>query len=60
LAGMLGKLEGEEQRLPDVVQLRGFNTHPDTARRIQRLNAQWKKLKNKTGFIDFSQTSPGP
>ena len=60
LADMLAKLEGAEQRFPDVVELRGFNTHPDTAKRIQRLNGQWKKLKNKTGFIDFSQTNASP
>jgi predicted Zn-dependent protease len=60
LAEMLGKLEAEERRYGGHMQLRAFSSHPATEKRIQRLNSNWKKLKTKTGFIDFTQPEPAP
>jgi predicted Zn-dependent protease len=60
LADMLGKLEAEEHRFADHMELRAFSSHPATEKRILRLNAKWKKLRNKSGFIDFNQLDPTP
>lgn len=50
---MLRKLQTAVDK---VVKDRGshaFSSHPATEKRIRRLDAKWKKLKNKTGFIQF-------
>jgi predicted Zn-dependent protease len=60
LADMLGKLEAEQRRYGDSFGPQAFSSHPATQKRIDRLNAKWKKLKNKTGFIDFNQLDAKP
>ena len=34
-----------------------FESHPDTAKRIARLEAKWKRLSQKSDFLDLSDTS---
>ncbi len=60
LADMLGKLEAEEGRGGGDLTIRAFSSHPATQKRIDKLNTKWKKLKNKTGFIDFEQLPEQP
>jgi len=51
LADMLRKLQAEHQKLrADLPQFHAFSSHPATQKRIQRLEAKWKKLKDKSGF----------
>jgi predicted Zn-dependent protease len=54
LPDMLRKLKAEEdkERLSDM-DIPGFRSHPDTQKRIDRLEAKWKKLNQKSGFIEF-------
>lgn len=51
---LLHKLDAFETRQksggPNIAALR---SHPATAKRIARLESEWKKVRNKTGFIDF-------
>ena len=38
-----------------------FESHPDVAKRIARLEAKWKRLRQKSGFLDLSDKSmPNP
>ena len=51
---ILKKLKAEQDRTPHGhVQIQAFSTHPATEKRIKRLEAKWKKLKNKSNFIDL-------
>ena len=54
LTDMLRKLKAEEDkdRLSDM-EIAAFRSHPTTQKRILRLEAKWKKLKQKSGFIEF-------
>jgi len=60
--GMINALKAlkaeEEKSKRNKSKLRGFSSHPPTAQRIRRLEAKWKKLKRKTGFVQFNQTQP--
>lgn len=38
---------------------KAFESHPDTEKRIARLEAKWKRLRPKSGFIQL-QTEPEP
>src|SRR5947208_15699095 len=40
LATMLGKLEAEERRFGESMELQAFSIHPATQKRIQRLDAK--------------------
>jgi predicted Zn-dependent protease len=60
LADMLGKLEAEEKKFSESMELQAFSSHPATQKRIDRLNAKWKKLKKKSGFIDFDRLDANP
>ena len=53
---MLRKLEAVERELPFGVGPHAFSSHPATEKRIQRLEAKWKTLKDKSGFIQFAET----
>jgi beta-barrel assembly-enhancing protease len=59
LTDMLRKLKAEEDkdRLSDM-EIAAFRSHPTTQKRILRLEAKWKKLKQKSGFIEF-EAQPG-
>ena len=51
LAEMLGKLEAEDQKKHAAgTKMNAFSSHPATEKRIRRLDAKWKELKDKSGF----------
>jgi Zn-dependent protease with chaperone function len=54
LTDMLRKLKTEEDkdRFSDM-EIAALRSHPATQKRIERLEAKWKKLKQKSGFIQF-------
>jgi beta-barrel assembly-enhancing protease len=58
LAGMLRKLQEVEERdrFLDIPQ--AFSTHPATSKRIKRLDAKWRKLKNPPEFIELPKLPP--
>ena len=54
LADMLRRFQAEQQRMRSAVpQMNAFSSHPATEKRIQRLDAKWKKLKDKSGLIQL-------
>jgi Zn-dependent protease with chaperone function len=55
LTDILRKLKAEEEREGLDLGIPGFRSHPNTQKRIDRLEAKWKKLKQKSGFIEFAQ-----
>jgi predicted Zn-dependent protease len=56
LIDALLKLQAEAARLHSHdLELRAFSSHPATEKRIRRLEALWKKLKPKSGFLQFNQ-----
>jgi predicted Zn-dependent protease len=60
LADMLGKLEREGHSM-GLIHLapQALSSHPATGKRLRRLEAKWKKLKDKSGFIQYDQpTAP--
>jgi len=34
-------------------QVNAFSSHPATAKRLQRLDAKWSKLKDKSSFVQL-------
>jgi Zn-dependent protease with chaperone function len=60
LTEMLRKLKAvQESGFGVPPQLQAFSTHPATEKRIQRLEAKWEKLPDKSGFIDYDEAKPG-
>jgi beta-barrel assembly-enhancing protease len=60
LADMLKKLQAAEGIMGlGQFSLGAFSSHPATVKRIQRLDAKWNKLKDKSGFITYEQPGPG-
>jgi beta-barrel assembly-enhancing protease len=56
LAEMLTKLEAAHDRFGfGHIELGAFSSHPATAKRVQRLEAKWNRLKDKSGFITYEQ-----
>jgi beta-barrel assembly-enhancing protease len=56
LPDMLSKLEAEERRLQRVsLAPQAFSSHPATDKRLRRLETKWKKLKDKSGFIEYDK-----
>jgi predicted Zn-dependent protease len=54
LTDVLRKLKDEEDRERiSNMEIAAFRSHPTTQKRILRLEAKWKKLKQKSGFIVF-------
>jgi predicted Zn-dependent protease len=52
LAEMLRKLQAEHKKLQTRGhQVTAFSSHPATAKRLQRLDAKWNKLKDKSNFV---------
>lgn len=49
------KVQEEKEKAGVHLEVRALNTHPPTEERIQRLEAKWKKLKRKSGFIEFEK-----
>jgi predicted Zn-dependent protease len=60
LIDMLRKLAGVQESLELEPTIQAFSTHPATQKRIQRLEAKWEKLKDKSGFIDYGQPQGTP
>jgi len=61
LTDMLTKLEAEQgkQGMNGADEaLHAFSSHPATAKRIHRLEAKWKKLKNKSDFVPLGEKQP--
>ena len=53
---LLSKLKIEEDRRKDAEFVpQAFSTHPATAKRVKILENKWKKLKEKSGFLDLGQ-----
>ena len=50
---MLQKLQTAMDGQGKKQRAHAFSSHPATEKRIRRLDAKWKKLKNKTGFLQF-------
>ena len=51
MARVLAKIEQEQQRHPGLhAKLGAFSSHPATSKRIRRLEAKWRKLKEKSLF----------
>ena len=55
LAGMLMKFKAMQRGMGAEPMIQAFSSHPATEKRIRRLEAKWKKLKNQTGFITFDE-----
>jgi beta-barrel assembly-enhancing protease len=56
LADMLKKLQAGQGGIGmEQLGLGAFSSHPATVKRIQRLEAKWRKLKDKTGFITYEK-----
>jgi len=54
LADMLRKLQLEQRRMhAGMGQVNAFSSHPATAKRLQRLDAKWNKLKDKSSFVQL-------
>ncbi len=61
LAGMLKKLEDAYASMVVIrPDMGAFSSHPATVKRIERLDAKWNKLKDKSGFIHFDEPPPQP
>jgi predicted Zn-dependent protease len=59
LTDMLRKLKAiEDTTRGDPPGLEAFRSHPATEKRIQRLEAKWERLQDKSGFIDYNQAPP--
>jgi predicted Zn-dependent protease len=60
LTDVLRKLKDEEDRERiSEMEFSGFRSHPTTQKRILRLEEKWKKLKQKSGFIQFEAQPKG-
>ncbi len=56
LPDMLRKLEAEERRMKLLHLVpQAFSSHPATEKRLRRFEAKWKKLKDKSGFIQYDK-----
>jgi Zn-dependent protease with chaperone function len=64
LTSFLRKIEAEEARdrrlmqKLGMVEVRAFSSHPATAERIRRLEARWRELKVKSGFVKLEPLGP--
>jgi len=59
LITMLQKLQAQQDKLGRfALELRAFSSHPATEKRIRRLEMKWRKLKNKSGFIQYEAAEP--
>ncbi len=55
MAGMFRKFQAYESARHAMKVPEAFNSHPALEKRIKRLEAKWKKLPRKSGFIEFKQ-----
>ena len=57
---MFKKFKAEEDREKAAfgADIPALSSHPTTAKRIERLEAKWQKLRNKSGFIEFEPWTP--
>lgn len=53
LTDVLRKLQAEEEKEFGDMEIAALRSHPKTQKRIDRLEARWKKVKQKDGFIEF-------
>jgi len=52
---LLQKFQAEEDKMNFGPELNAFNSHPGTKKRIARLESKWKKVKTKSGFMEFEK-----
>jgi Zn-dependent protease with chaperone function len=59
---MFKKFKAEEDREKAAfgADIPALSSHPTTRKRIERLEAKWRKLRNKSGFIEFEPWPAGP
>jgi Zn-dependent protease with chaperone function len=52
---LLGKFKLEEDRMKrfGVSEVQAFSSHPGCEKRIKRLEQKWKKVKDRTDFVDL-------
>jgi predicted Zn-dependent protease len=59
---MFEKLQAYERQqkkhLTGMEMPRAFQSHPALEKRIARLEKKWRKLPEKTGFIDLASAQP--
>jgi len=55
MTGILRKLQAAQLRMGAQPVFHAFSSHPATDKRIQRLEAKWQKLKDKSSFIDLDK-----
>jgi Zn-dependent protease with chaperone function len=56
LPDMLRKLEDAYGNMNVIrPELGAFSSHPATEKRIERLDAKWKRLKDKSGFMQYQE-----
>ncbi len=60
LAEMLLKLRAVQRHMGTDPEIQAFSSHPATEKRIRRLEAKWKKLKDKSNFINLNDHSGQP
>ena len=54
LTEMLKKFKAEQERMKLVGRVpQAFSSHPATTKRIRRLEAKWRRLKEKSGFVVY-------
>jgi predicted Zn-dependent protease len=58
MAEMLRKFKAiQDTTQGERPEIQALESHPATEKRIERLDAKWERLKNKSGFIDYSQAT---
>jgi predicted Zn-dependent protease len=56
MLAVIRKLQTYESKHAEASVLpKAFHTHPDFAKRIDRLEGKWKRLSRKSGFLDLSE-----
>jgi predicted Zn-dependent protease len=60
LISLLRKFEAEQDQIKKFrPAVQALSSHPSTAKRIRVLESKWSKLKDKSGFIQFKEDTPG-
>ncbi len=58
MISLLKKFQVEQERMKRFrAPIQAFSSHPSTTKRIRVLESKWSKLKDKSGFIKFKDTS---
>jgi predicted Zn-dependent protease len=61
MTDMFRKLEAQEGEISGLMGLpQALNSHPETAKRIERLQLNWEKLSRKSGFVQLKPIQKQP